>query len=99
MTMTKIEDWLFITPTTAEVSSDRTPPKVFNERHNDWDVHRPHVESVYKTSVSAATGLVPDEVHMTRLPRLPLTVFGVRNIGGHQSLNRDQPAKYDLARN
>ena len=34
---------------------------------------------------------------MGRLPRLPLTVFDLPNIGGHQSLNRDQLAYVDLA--
>ena len=29
---------------------------------NDWDVHLPHVEYVYNNSVSAATGLYPNEV-------------------------------------
>ena len=71
---------------------------VCNERQNDWDVHLPHVEYAYNNSVSAATGLVPNEVHMGRLPRLPLTVFD-RSYGGmHQSLDRDQLTYCDLAR-
>ena len=48
---------------------------VCNEHQNDWDVHLPHVEYAYTNSVSAATGLAPNEVHIGRLPRLPLTVF------------------------
>ena len=71
---------------------------VCNEHQNDWDVHLPHVEYAYNNSVSAATGLAPNEVHMGRLPRLPLTVFD-RSYGGmHQNLDRDQLAYCDFAR-
>ena len=48
---------------------------VVNELQNNWDVQLPHVEFAYNNSVSAATGLAPNEVHMGRLPRLPLTFF------------------------
>ena len=48
---------------------------VVNERQDDWDAHLPHVEFAYNNSVSTATGLVPNELQMNRLPRLPLTVF------------------------
>ena len=44
---------------------------VCNEHQNDWDYHLPHVEYAYNNSVSAATGLAPNEVHIGRLPRLP----------------------------
>ena len=71
---------------------------VCNEHQNDWDVHLPHVEYAYNNSVSAATGLAPNEVYIGRLPRLPLTVFD-RSYGGiHQNLDRDQLAYCDLAR-
>ena len=42
---------------------------VCNEHQNDWDVHLPHVEYAYNNSVSAATGLASNEVHIGRLPR------------------------------
>ena len=71
---------------------------VVNERQNDWDTHLPHAESAYNNSVSAATSLAPNEVHMGRLPRMPLTVFELPNAGGHQSLARDQLAHCDLAK-
>ena len=71
---------------------------VCNEHQNDWDVHLPHVEYAYNNSVSAATGLAPNEVHLRRLPRLPLTVFDRSYGGAHQSLDRDQLAYSDLAR-
>ena len=76
---------------------------VVNEQQNDWDAHLPHVAFAYNNTVSAATGLTPNEVHMSRLPRLPLTVFKSRNFGGHQSLDRDlaadrQRRSYDIVR-
>ena len=71
---------------------------VCNEHQNDWDVHLPHVEYAYKNSVSAATGLAPDQVHIGRLPRLPLTVFERSYDSAHQSLDCDQLAYCDLAR-
>ena len=48
---------------------------VVNERRDDWNVHLPYVKVAYNNSVSATTGLAPNEVHMTRLPRFPLTIF------------------------
>ena len=48
---------------------------VVNELQNNWDVQLPQVEFAYNNSVSAATGLAPNEVHMGRLPRLPLTIL------------------------
>ena len=62
---------------------------VVNERRDDWDVHLQHVEFAYSNSVSAATGLAPNEVLMNRLPRLFLTMFEHRYARGHQSLTRD----------
>ena len=57
----------------------------------------PHVEFAYNNSVSAATGLSPNEVHIGRLPRLPLTIFERTGVFGHQSLARDHLAYCDLA--
>ena len=71
---------------------------VCNEHQNDWDVHFPHFEYAYNNSVSAATGLAPNVVHLGRLPRLPITVFDRSYGGAHQSLDRDQLAYCDLAR-
>ena len=70
---------------------------VVNERQNDWDLHLPHVEFAYNNSVSAATGLALNEVHMGRLSRLPLTVFDRTGVVGYQSLARDHLAYCDLA--
>ena len=46
---------------------------VVNEPQTDWDVQLPHVESAYNNSVNTATGLSPNEVHIGRSPRLPLS--------------------------
>ena len=53
--------------------------------------------SSLRTSVSAATGLAPNEVHTRRLPRPPLTIFERAGVTGHQSLARDHLAYCDLA--
>ena len=71
---------------------------VCNEHQNDWDVHFPHVEYAYNNSVSAATGFAPNEVHIRRLPRLPLAVFDRSYGGARQNLDRNQLAYCDLAR-
>ena len=71
---------------------------VCNEHQNDWDVHLPHVEYAYNDSVSAATGLAPNEVHIGRLPRFPLAVFDRSHGVAHQSLDRNHLDYCDLAR-
>ena len=48
---------------------------VINELQNRWDEQLPHLEFVCNNSVSAVTGLAPDEVHMGRIRRLLLTFF------------------------
>ena len=70
---------------------------VVNELQDDWDVHLPHVEFAYNNSVSAGTGLAPNEVHMNRLPRLSLTIFEHHYAQGHQSLACDHLEYCDLA--
>ena len=70
---------------------------VVNELQNNWIEQLPHVEFAYNNSISAATGLAPNQVHMGRLPRLPLTIFERTGVAGHQSLARDHLADRDLA--
>ena len=70
---------------------------VVNELRKNWDVQLPHVEFVYNNSVSATTSLAPNEVHMGRLTRFPLTNFERTGVFGHQSLARDHLAYCDLA--
>ena len=69
----------------------------WRRQQDDWDTQSPHVEFAYNNSVSAATGLAPNEVHMGRLPRLLLTIFDRFGVAGHQSLARDHLAYCDLA--
>ena len=70
---------------------------VVNEQQDDWDLQLSHVGFAYNNSVSAASGLAPNEVHMGRLPRLPLAVFERTGVEGHQSRARDHLACCDLA--
>ena len=43
---------------------------VGDEEETNSDLQIPNVESAYNNSVSAATGLTPNEIHMGHLPRL-----------------------------
>ena len=74
----------------------QVPAMVINQLRNHWHEQLPHVEFAYNNSVSAATGLAPNEVHMGRLPRLPLTTFERTGVAGHQSLAGDHLAYCDL---
>ena len=67
------------------------------EKQTDWNVLLPHVSAAYNNSVNAATGLAPNDIHIGRRPRLPLSVVEPENIGGHQSLHRDHLAYINLA--
>ena len=62
---------------------------VVNDRQNDWDLHLSHVMLSYNNSVNAATGLCPNELHLGRYPRLPITVFERNTFDGHQGLDQD----------
>lgn len=68
-----------------------------NAQHDDWDLQLLHVEFSYNNSVSAATGLALNAVHMGRLPRLPLTIFERSSRSGNHSLDRDQLDYDDIA--
>ena len=71
---------------------------VCNEHQNEWDEYLLHVEYAYNNSVSVATGLALNEVHIGRLPRLSFAVFDRYYGRAHQSLDRDHLAYSDLAR-
>ena len=64
---------------------------VCNEHQNDWDVHLLHVEYAYNNSVSAATGLAPNEVHLERLP-IAYTVVLMRALTATSSPTPTSPA-------
>ena len=57
-----------------------------------------HVEYAYSNSGSAATGLALNEIHIGRLPRPPLGVFGCYYGGACQSLNHNHLAYYYFSR-
>ena len=54
-------------------------------------------EAANSPSAAAGPELTPNEVHMGRLPRLPLTSFEHTGVFGHQSLARNHLAYCDLA--
>ena len=56
----------------------------------NWDELLLHAIAAHNNSVSRGTGLVPNEVHIGRYPRLPMTILGGRGARGHQGLRRDQ---------
>ena len=68
-----------------------------NGLENNLDEQLPHVEFDSNSSVSATTRVAPNEVHIGRLPCLPLTIFERTGVAGHQSLARDHLAYCDLA--
>ena len=70
---------------------------VVNERQDDWNLYLPYVEFACNNSISAATGLAPNQVHTGRLSRLPLMVFDRTGVEGHQSLGRDHLVYCNLA--
>ena len=72
---------------------------VVNDLQNIWDVQLPHVEFAYNNSASVATGLAPNEVHMTRLRCPRLTMFERTGVFSNQRLDRDHLAYCDLATN
>ena len=55
------------------------------------------VEFVCSNSVSAATGLAPNDVQMGRLTRLHLTILKRAGVAGHQCLACDHLVYRDLA--
>ena len=70
---------------------------VVNELRKNLHEQLLHVEFGSNNSVSAATGLPPNEVHNGRLSRLSLSIFERTGVAGHQSLARDHLTYCDLA--
>lgn len=71
---------------------------VANEHQNNWDEQWSNVKVAFKNSVSAPTELAPDEVHLGRLPRLPISVIKRYGASGNLNLGRDQLEYCDLQR-
>ena len=71
---------------------------VISEQQDDWDEWLPYVVQAYNNSVSAVTGLAPNEIHLGRMPRLPMTVIDECVIKGHTSEKQDQLLYLDIVR-
>ena len=71
---------------------------VISEPQDDWDEWLPYVVQAYNKSVSAATGLAPNEIHLGRMPRLPMTIIDECVVKGHTGEKRDQLLYLDIVR-
>ena len=60
------------------------------DNQTNWDKLLLHAIAAHNNTVSRGTGLVQNEVHIGRYPRLPMTVLEGRRARGHQGLRRDQ---------
>ena len=52
----------------------------------------------YNNSASAATGLEPNEIHLGRIPRLPMTVINECIVKRHSGKKQDQLLYLDIVR-
>lgn len=68
-----------------------------NENQVDLEIVLPHIDSVDNNTVSQATGLDPNEVHIGCHPRHLISLFLPLNVGGQDSLDRDQLEYCNLA--
>ena len=69
---------------------------VISEQQNDWDEWLPYVVQAYNISVNAATGLASNEIHLGRMPRLPMTVIDECVVEGHMGEKQDQLLYLDI---
>ena len=71
---------------------------VINEQQDDWDEWLPYVVQAYNNSVSAATRLAPNEIHLGRMPRLPMTMIDECVVKEHTGEKQDQLLYLDTVR-
>ena len=71
---------------------------VISKQQDDWDEWLPHVVQAYNNSVSAATGLAPNEIHLGRMPRLPMAIIDECVAKGHTGEKQDQLLYLDIVR-
>ena len=71
---------------------------VTSEQHDDWDEWLPNMVQVYNDSLSAATGLVPNEIHLGCMPRLPMTIIEECVVKGNMGEKQDQLLYLDIVR-
>ena len=60
------------------------------DNQTNWDELLLHSVAAHNSSVSRGTGLAPNEVHIGRYSRLPMTILEGRGARGRQGLRRDQ---------
>ena len=63
-------------------------PLVISEQQDNWDEWLPYVVQAYNNSVSTATGLAPNEIHLGRMPRLPTTLIEECVVKGQRAITR-----------
>ena len=66
---------------------------------NKWDEMVLHAVPAHNNNVSRGTGLAPDEIHIGRYPRLPMTIKEDSGAKGHQIEKRDQLDLLDSCEN
>ena len=57
---------------------------------NNWGEMLLHAIEAHNNNVSRGTELAPNEVHIGRYPRLPMTILEGSGVKGHQSAKRAQ---------
>ena len=60
------------------------------DNQTNWDELLLHAIAAHNNSVSRGTGLAPNEAHIVRYSRLPMTILERRGARGHQGLRQDQ---------
>ena len=71
---------------------------VTSEQQDDWDEWFPYVVQAYNDSVSAATGLAPNEICLGRMLRLPMTIIDECVVKAHMGEKQDQLLYLDTVR-
>ena len=71
---------------------------VISEQQDDWNEWLPYVVQAYNNSISAATGLAPIEIHLGRMPRLPMTIVDECVVKGQTGEKQDQLLYLDIVR-
>ena len=74
------------------------PSLIISEQQDDWDEWLSYAVQAYNNSVRAATGLAPNEIHLGRMPRLPMTIIDERVVKGHTGEKQDQLLYLDIVR-
>ena len=71
---------------------------VISEQQDDWDKWLPYEGQAYNNSVSTATGLGPNDIHLGRMTRLPITIIDECVVKGHTDEKQDQLLYLDIVR-